>query len=67
MTEPEKQKLIEDCYWKLKRATDMAEMMKSSSLSLGAASSLLTLSTEAQSACVYLRSIAAGNEPPKVG
>lgn len=67
MTQPEKTKLLEDCRWKLKIATHYAEFQLDQTISPSSMSTLMTLTAQAHAAVTNLRSLVAGNEPPKVG
>lgn len=67
MTQPEKQKRLELCIQKLKRASGFAEAMSAEPVRPETMTTLWQLSSEALSEITALRSIAAGNEPPRAG
>jgi hypothetical protein len=67
MTQQEKSKLLEDCHWKLKLAAHYAESQIGQPVTPSSMSTLMTLTTQAHAAVTNLRSLAAGNEPPKEG
>jgi len=66
-TQPEKQKALEECVQKLKRAAGFAETLLGDPVKIETVSTLNTLTGEANCAVNALRSMAAGNENPKVG
>ncbi len=67
MTQPEKQKMLQECIDKLKRAAHFAESLRGQPVVAGNISSLWALSSEAHCAVTATRSVAAGNPEPKVG
>lgn len=67
MTTQEKQKQLQDCIWKLKRAFAFAEAMSAEPVKEATACTLQQLTVEASAAVNNLRSVAVGNPPPKVG
>jgi len=67
MTAPEKQKLLQECIHKLKRAAGFAEAMSAEPIRDGTACTLQQLTVEANAAVNALASVAKGNPAPKVG
>jgi hypothetical protein len=67
MTQTEKKEMLQACIYKLKRAAGFAEAMSAEPVTVGTASTLMQLSSEAHAAVNNLRYLVAGNEPPKIG
>jgi len=67
MKEAEKQRMLQDCITKLKRAAQFAESLSGNPVRVENCYTLWTLTCNAADAAIAMKSAAAGNPEPKVG